>query len=257
MITTLKTGLAAVVLAGLAGSVTAAPFTVPITLPGPTQFDGFEQLNGSNQEVLVWNIQNPTNTFPTFGTAGNPWPTSFSSNLPGSGDATFIKTDGFGYPAGFGIYASPAFFPGDLKEGTFTVTDPQPLIDAETAVFQVVGTPGSSGLLKNDPTLTVNGTDVLNPIDSQVADSGLTIDLGGFGGVTAVPSLVFQFDLRGITDPITDLVATFETAGSSTSITALQLDQGGFLPLAAAVPEPGSLALLGLGGFAAIARRRR
>ena len=229
------------VFAGVAGVATSASanfIDVAGLLSGETQFDGWDTLSRDNPQIQA----NP-GAWPTFPGA-ELWPEPLESNVAGSGDARFDKVSGLGYPAGFSIYASP------FGNGVYSVTDSTLVADIETVVFQIqIGSGSVPETLSADPTLTINGTTDVALFDSILISTGVSDT--GFGPVN-VDVIAFQWDLRGL-GPVNSIDVGFEPAGTSTTIVALQLDQGGVF---AAIPAPGAAALLGAAGLAAARRRR-
>jgi len=241
--------LTAVVAGGALMSVQSSASLNSYALPGVTDFDAWDNLTVTNPDV-------DGAGFPTFSTAGDPWPSAIPSLLTQdttdiadddpTGDAKFNKTSGFGYPAGGSIYSTP------FGSGSYVVSDATPVADLETVIFQIKIGAGSSGWLDGPASLTVNGGTSVSLFADGVPDE-TTAD-SGFGPIPT-RTLAFQWDVSGL-GPISDFEVAFTTAGTSTTITDLQLDQGSeFVPVA--VPEPGSLALLGLGGLMVVRRRRR
>jgi hypothetical protein len=226
----------------LASTAASAAFITP-GFAGNTQFDGWANLSVTHPDVAGAG-------FPSFPGA-TPWPNPIGSEVAGSGDATFNKVSGLGYPAGFSIYASP------FGNGVFTVNDSTVVANIETVLFQIeIGSGSLPQTLSADPTLTINGTTHVGLFSSAVLSSG--IQNTGFGPVN-VDTLAFQWDLRGL-GSITSIAVGFAPAGTSTTITKLQLDQSDtFSAAVAPVPVPAAIWLLGsaLVGATGIARRRR
>lgn len=209
-------------------------------LPGTTDFDGWDNLTVTNPQVAA-----ASPSFPSF-PGSTLWPEAIESHVAGSGDATFDKTAGFGYPAGGSIYSSP------FDNGSYSVADSTPVAGIETVLFQIQIGAGSAGYLDGTPTLTVNGSTLVPLADSAVISSGIIND-PQFGNID-LGTLAYQWDLTGL-GPVTSFDVEFTTDGTSTQIYALQLDQGS--DYIAAVPEPSSLVLLGLGSVALLIWRRR
>ena len=217
-------------------------------LSGDTQFDGWDTLNRSLPQIADNDAAWPT--FP----GATPWPEGIGSYLTFgtadrsdddvTGDAVFNKTSGFGYPAGFSIYASP------FGNGTFEVADNTVVSNIETVVFQIeIGTGSAPTALSGDPTLTINGTTQVALFNDFLLSSGVSDT--GFGPVN-VDARAYQWDLRGL-GPITSFAVDFAPAGTSTTITALQLDQGNVFT---AIPAPGAALTVGAAGVIAARRRR-
>ncbi|MEM9166889.1 MAG: PEP-CTERM sorting domain-containing protein [Planctomycetota bacterium] len=247
----MKSAFAVLAVAGTVSGAAAQSFIDP-NLPGTTDFDGWDNLTVSNPQVA-----NANPAFPDFLTAANPWPEAIESVLtqgtPGAldddatGNATFDKTSGFGYPASVSIYSTP------FGNGTYNVSDDDIIAGLETVVFQIRIGEGSAGTLAGDPTLTINGTTTVPLFEG--GSTGIEIIPNPFGGGTiGVPTFGYQWDVSGL-GPINSIDVDFDTAGTSTTIFALQLDQGSqFVDIN--IPTPGSLALLGMGGLVAARRRR-
>ncbi len=234
-----KFGPLMAVLGLLAVSTADAAFLTP-SLPGTTDFDGWDDLTVSNPQVAA--AIPPFVGFP----GAAPWPEPIESHVAGSGDATFDKTAGNGYPATSSIYTSP------FSNGSFSVADSTPVAGIETVMFQIQIGAGSAGYLDGNPTLTLNGSTLVPLADSAVISSGIIND-PGFGPID-VGTLAYQWDLTGL-GPVTSFDVEFTTDGTSSTIYALQLDQGS--EFVAAVPEPSSLVLLGLGAVVLFVWRRR
>lgn len=240
--------IALVATLGFTATAANADFLSP-NLPGVTDFDAWDNLTVTNPQISGTTIPFP---FPGFPGAG-PWPTPIESALVGAsdptGDAQFNKTSGFGYPASQSIYSSP------FGNGTYSISDSTPVPGLETVFLQIEIAQGSSGWLDgefNAASLTVNGGTPVPLLDGRFVD--VSIGNAGFGPTT-VATFGFQWDVSGL-GPITDFDIAFSTAGTSTAMLALQLDQGSeFVPLS--IPEPTSLALVSLGGVALLGRRRR
>jgi len=223
------------------------------TLPGTSDLDGWDNLTVSNPQVVA------NGSFPGFPGSG-PWPepiesvltrgTPTASDDDPTGDATFDKVLGNGYPAGSSIYASP-FEPA----GTFTVADDTPVADLEQVIFQIEVGEGSDGFLDGDPTLTVNGSTSVALDDSGILSSVFDPD-GDFGPLT-INTLAYQWDLSSLPGPITDFNVDYTLAGTSVQIYEMQLDQGDSFS-AQVVPEPSAFAAIaGLIVLGLVASRRR
>ncbi len=209
-------------------------------LPGLTQYDGWENLTITNPQIAGAG-------FPGFpGSA--PWPEAIESDAAGSADATFDKTSGFGYPAGSSIYSSP------FGNGTYNISDDTPLGSLDTIVFQIQIGSGSAGWLDSDPTLTINGSQTVSLFKDGTISNVFDPD-GPFGAID-LAVLGYQWDVRGL-GPITSFDIDFTTAGTSTTIYAMQLDQSSQFR-GVAVPEPATSAgLILAGAITLFARRKR
>ncbi|MEM7792653.1 MAG: PEP-CTERM sorting domain-containing protein [Verrucomicrobiota bacterium] len=230
------------------------------SLPGTTDFDAWDNLTVTNPQVAAANSGpgGPAGGYGVFPGSG-PWPAPIESVLTQgtsdtgdddlTGDATFNKLFGNGYPAGISIYASP-FGP----RASYEVSDDTPLAGLETVIFQLqIGSGSLPGFfLQENATLIINETTEVPFFAATFEDLGAQNT--GFGPVI-VGQLSYQWDLRGL-GSINSFDVNFRPAGTSSTITALQLDQGDIF--AAAVPEPSFAALIfGLGAIGLVARRRR
>ncbi|GHC61060.1 PEP-CTERM sorting domain-containing protein [Roseibacillus persicicus] len=214
----------------LVTSALSSHAALTISFPGNTSTDGWDQLVGSRLTGY--------GSYP--GTS--PWPAPVSPNVAGStGDATFNKTSGGGY------FATNSFYDGG-NSGSLVVESSNPVANLATIVFQI--DMGASSFAST-PQLLVNGTD-LYPADLSATYAGdYTYSFGG--PATATNNFVFQWDLSGVTDPITSYQVQWETAPHSL-IYELQVDSSD--NFVAVIPEP-STALLTLFAGSALLRRRR
>ncbi len=222
----------------LTGTAPAAFITH--VLPGNSDFDGWDDLTATNPQVA-----GASPAFPTIGTVTSPWPEAIISHMPGSGDATFNKSAGGGYPASANIYT------GFATGGSFVITDTSPVTDLETVIVQLDIGQGSGDFLAGDPTLTINGGEVIPLFASGVTGTG---PRPGFAAPIEVGSLAYQWDLRGV-GPITAFEIAFTTDGTSSTIWGARLDQGDRFT-AVPVPEPSSALFLSLAGLGLLRRKR-
>lgn len=248
----IRTHTVLAVSAGLAFASAAQGFISP-DLTGTTDFDAWDNLSITNPQVASTTVPFP---FPGFPGAA-PWPDAIESVLTQgttdtadddpTGDAGFLKTAGNGYPASVSIYSSP------FGNGTYSVSDSTPVAGLETVVFQIEIGEGSNGFLAGTPTLTVNGATEVPLLTG--GSQGVSAGANPFGGGTInIATLGYQWDVSGV-GPISSFDVEFSTAGTSTTIFQLQLDQGDTFAAVANVPEPATLGAVGLGFLAALRRR--
>ncbi|MEM1211668.1 MAG: PEP-CTERM sorting domain-containing protein [Planctomycetota bacterium] len=241
------------VLAALLWTQSAVAVVTSVSLPGSADFDAWDNLTRTNPQVAT---ADPI--FPNFpGSALWPEPieslltfnTFSSSDDDPTGDALFDKVSGNGYPAGISIYTSPN------GSGVFKVFDTTPVTDIETLIFQIeIGSGSEFGVyLEDDPTLYINGDETTN-IGYVASDLSVAPPFDSGFGPVPVGTLRYQWDLRGL-GPISEVDVRFETAGTSSTILALQLDQSDTFALV--IPEPNALLLFGLSGAVVCGRRRR
>lgn len=227
-------------------------------LSGDTDFDGWDNLSVLNPQVIA--AAGAFGSFP----GASPWPAPIESILTNdpidvldddpTGDATFGKLSGNGYPSGSSIYGGAVFGTptGPYPSATHQMADLSLVDDIETVIFQIEVGSGSAGWLDGDPELKVNGTGSgLTPTAELLLES-----VGGDSdfGPLVINTYAFQWDLTDETGPITSYTIDFTMDGSSTQIYALQLDSGDTYTLL--VPEPASLALAGVGGMFMLLRTR-
>ncbi len=143
----------------------------------------------------------------------------------------------------------------------FTVTIPEADVPAPphdvTAIVQIK----TQGTELDYSSVKLNG---LSPVDTAEL---FRASLGGFGGSDVETWFLFnvpyaQFgDFDGINTPVENLTLTFNAAGSSMSLDRLSIDTAikplGFYAEPNPIPEPASVALLGLGGLLVLGRARR
>lgn len=236
--------------AGLFAFGTAQAAFIDPDFSGTTEFEGWSGLTAVN---------NPG--YPTFGNSTSAWPAPIAPNEPNSaGSAAFDKLSGGGYPSGSSIYNS-------FSAGTFVVFDNSPLADLENVFFQIdlgagqtVFPGGDIGFF--DPEAPGGGTPVLNFNGGSQALAP-TVDFSSPGGtpfvnfITLEPdtttAFAFQWDLSGL-GPITSYQIEWTSIEFGTAY-GLQLDTSTIFTEVTPIPEPTSLALLGLAAAAALARR--
>lgn len=233
----------------------AAP--ISITMGGTTQFDGWNQLTAAN---------NPG--YPGFPGTGA-WPSPIGSNVAGSGDAGLNKTAngvaGGAIPLTNGLYFGGFATTGNTFGGTLGTTDSTLVSDLKTVVFQVetgeaFGFDFFNGV---KPTLSYNGGS--QNLVATFSDKLKQVQNGTFESpIGPQPIYVnlwaLQWDLSSIAVPINSLNIQFSGAQHS-QIYATQLDQSSqaytSAVYAAPVPEPATMAVLGMGALAMLRRRRK
>lgn len=242
----LQRTLLAAAIVGLLATASQAEVIDP-GLAGVTQYDGWDNLTGGN--------------FPGYGSfpGSSPWPAPIGSNQPGSGDATFNKTSGNGYPAGGSIYVGGFSSTPNTLGGSFSVAETSTVAGLETVVFQIeIGEAFGYDLFNHaSPTLSYNGgaqaLTAAPVLVEQIQNGTFTNPVTGQPEPVYLNTWLFQWDLSGVVDPISSFSVSF-SAVQHAQIYALRLDQSDTLRL---VPEPASLGLMGLGASAlALAFRR-
>ncbi len=248
-------------LAGLSAVAVSSAFsdlyTHTVTLNGTTQFDGWDG-NG-----FAANGVNYPGT--------SPWPGPIVSNVAGSGDAGLFKvangTGGGPYPTGSaglrniyhgGTSATPNTLGGTLKVGDSTL-----VAGIQTVVFQIIiGEAYGYDFFNHEaPVLTVNGettshTATFTHLLAQEQNG--TFPVPGGGTEPLYDNLWgLQWDLAGLGD-VTSLEITWSSVQHA-RIKGLQLDQSNQFQgdYFASVPEPGTMAALGLGAAALLRRRKK
>lgn len=169
----------------------------------------------------------------------------------GFDDGGSLTVNSPGYSAGFGFYS----FTGDYG-ATVTQTS---IFDVQHVVLQMEASPNDSYAwpFNGGPTLSVttgSGTEQVTLYNYLVGNS--EVRNAGFAGEITYSGFLWQWDLSGYGDTITDITLQIPVS-IHTSITAVQIDASD--SFAAVVPEPSAYATalaLALLGFTALRRRR-
>lgn len=243
--------LATMLLAG--GMASAAPISLDDPgLSGNTQFD-------------AWPVLTVAASGPGYGgfPGTTPWPGAFGSTS--GGDAGLYKisngTGGGPYPATGSIYYGG--FSGDINNngGTLAVTDSTPVGDLAQVVFQIQIGEAWTYDFWNDvlPVLSYNGG------SQNLAATTTDLLEAYYNGTVAMPTgdediyintYKMMWDLSSLVTPITDFSISF-TGVQHAQLYALRLDQSDEISASSSpVPEPASLALMGVAGLGIVFGRR-
>lgn len=232
-------------------SLTAAATGATINpgLAGNTSFDGWAGLTSAN--------------YPGYGSfpGSTAWPAPIASNQAGSGDASFNKTAGNGYPASGGIYVGGFGSTPNVYGGSFAVSDATALTNLANVVFQIQTSESSGYDFYDDllPTLSYNGGSQSlavtgSMIVSQTQNGTFTNPETGVEEPIYVNVWLFQWDLSSLAGSINNFAIDWSSVQHS-QISELRLDQSDVY--ASVVPEPASLGMLGLGALLTVSRRKR
>lgn len=235
---------AAAASAMLATAAHAAP--IDPGLPGNTSYDGWA---GMTQFVY--------DDYPSPFTDNSTWPGPIGSNLPDSGDAQLSKISGNGAPFITSLYVGNDTNTPNTLRGTFAVNDSTPLDSLATVVFQIQIGEASGYDFPDEvlPVLSFNNGSAISPdawTVSRVPNGTFTPPVGD-PETLYINTWMVQWNLTAITDPITSFNVQW-SAVEHAQIYALRLDQS---DVYAAIPEPASLALLGMGGLLMMRRQRK
>ena len=226
---------------GFAAAAASAAFVNP-SLPGTSEFEGWEDLTFMN-----FNQSDYGGGFPGAG----PWIAPISGNAAGSeGNAGYNKVSGNGYPAGVSVYAP-------FTDSVFEIESSGPLgFDIGTIIFQIDIGPGTGfEHLSAAPTLSLNG-------GSQALAADFTSEAPGAFPFTnpvnpaetgTTTAFQFQWDLSSL-GSVTQYEIQWTTIPHAQTY-KLQLDVGD--TFTQVIPEPTSLALIGVVAAATLAWRRR
>jgi len=265
----MKSIVFATLILGLSAYAAAQSSPVSLSLGGTTQYDG-------------WANFNPTN-FPGGGSfpGTGAWAAPLGSNTANSGDATLRKvSNGVGggpYVSSGSIYSGGFSSTANTLGGKLAAEDTTVVSGLKTVAFQLeIGEAFGYDLYNHaDPILTYTYTPAGgSPTTASFASTAFTsqlahVDTGNTftDPTTGVPQKLYnnlygyQWNLSGISGTVTGISISFQTVQHS-QIYSLQLDQssqayGSNVFTAAPVPEPASIAALGLGTLALVRRRRR
>ena len=214
-----------------------------------------------------WVNVNSTNFSGYGGFPGNSaWPAPIGSNELGSGDAVLNRVAGS--PTGGGPFlSSGSIYFGNFAQipnalgGTLRVTDPTPLADLKTLVFQIQIGEATGYDLYSAPALKINGgSSIVNPLFSGILNrfqSGtFPSPATGLDEPVYVNTRGYQWDVSSL-GVVTSIAIDFSGVTHS-QIYGLQLDQSSSVFSTAVIPEPnvGGLVLAGA-FFFLICRRAR
>lgn len=212
----------------------SAAASVTYTLPGNTESEGWDSLNGTNYAS--------GDGFPVHPTAGNPWPNAIAPNVAGS-----AQSASFGKISGGGYFASSSLYDAGLG-GTYQIADSSPLSSLATIIIQI----DTGAAISIPPTLNYNGgTQSVAPNYFALVDGEY---LSGFGGPPA-PTMnhIWQWDTSSL--GITSYEINWGSAAND-HLTQYELNLDTSDQFVQVVPEPSVVLLVSLLPFAACFRRR-
>jgi hypothetical protein len=194
------------------------------------------------------------------------WPAPIGSNGLGSGDAVLNRVAGS--PTGGGPFlSSGSIYFGNFAQipnalgGTLRVTDPTPLADLKTLVFQIQIREATGYDLYSAPALKINGgSSIVNPLFSGILNrfqSGtFPSPATGLDEPVYVNTRGYQWDVSSL-GAITSFAIDFSGVTHS-QVYGLQLDQSSSFFSTAVIPEPNVRGLVLAGAcFFLFCRRAR
>lgn len=194
------------------------------------------------------------------------WPAPIRSNGLGSGDAVLNRVAGS--PTGGGPFlSSGSIYFGNFAQipnalgGTLRVTDPTPLADLKTLVFQIQIGEATGYDLYSAPALKINGgSSIVNPLFSGILNrfqSGtFPSPATGLDEPVYVNTRGYQWDVSSL-GSVTSFAIDFSGVTHS-QIYGLQLDQSSSFFSTAVIPEPNVMGLILAGAcFFLFCRRAR
>lgn len=174
------------------------------------------------------------------------WPAPIGSNKFGSGDAVLDRVAGS--PTGGGPFlSSGSIYFGNYAQipnalgGTLRVTDPTPLADLKTLVFQIQIGEATGYDLYSAPALKINGgSSIVNPLFSGILNrfqnGTFPSPATGLDEPVYVNTRGYQWDVSSL-GAITSFAIDFSGVTHS-QVYGLQLDQSSSFFSTAVIPEP-------------------
>ena len=228
-------------------------------------------LSASAQSIISWNDNNGApggNNIPASGTAGVAPAINWNNSNPGNGGGMANLVDNTGTPTTAGFTVNGSWGPW----GIALVTSPD---NDGTYNEQLLAGYANTSSGIGPETLSITGIpfalyNVIVYFSSDAsgragtisdANTGITYSFSTEGGA-AIPgggnALLVQTTDTGANNPLADY-AIFSNVSGATDTLALSIPNGGGIAgfQIVAVPEPGTLALAGLGGLALLGLRRR
>lgn len=167
-----------------------------------------------------------------------------------AGSSVLNKSGGYGYIATSSLHQGQSGG-GILPGGNFSIAGTA-IASLQTIIFQIKATDRNENIFNALPTLSINSVSQGNADDSMLYQ---TIDnySAGFGGQD-MDWYAFQWDLRTLNLTGGESFSINWTGLSNSGIYELQINQGS--AYTQVIPEPSSLALLGLGALPFLRRKR-